>query len=100
AMQRRLFPASSGIRLPIGVGRNASVTGAGGTNAGAVYRPPPGDGEPLPEDEPEEWLQEEPRAISAARQAPGKTEAGDPKKPPVKRPIARRRSTAAERQMK
>jgi Helicase HerA, central domain/Type IV secretion-system coupling protein DNA-binding domain len=101
AMQRRLFPHSSGIRSPFGIGRNGmSATGAGATSAVAVSRPPPGDGEPLPEDEPEEWLQEEYRVVSTARPTAEKKQAGDQEKPPVKRPIARRRSTAAQRQVK
>jgi hypothetical protein len=111
AMQRRLFPASSGIRPPFGIGRNVvSAPGAGSIGAGAGNRPQPGDGEPLPEDEPEEWLEEEYRAVStarrvqenrsAARPAKENKNAGDQEKPPVKRPIARRRSTAAQRQVK
>jgi hypothetical protein len=98
-MQRRLFPASSGIRPPIGIGRNASVTATGTTTPGAVYSSVPVAGEPLPEDEPEEWIQEEQRAILAARSMQEKKPTGDQEKPPVKRPTARRRSTAAERQM-
>jgi hypothetical protein len=101
AMQRRLFPASSGIRSPIGIGRNVmSATGAGASSGGAVCGPTPGDSEPLPEDEPEEWLQEEYRAVSTARPMPENKQTGDQEKLPVKRPTARRRSTAAQRQMK
>jgi hypothetical protein len=99
AMQRRLFPASSGIRPPIGTRSSASTTGIGvTTGAGAVHLPPPG--EPLPEDEPEEWLQEEYRAVEVARATQQQKQASDQETPAVKRPKARRRSTAAQRQLK
>jgi len=91
AMERRLFPASSGIRSPIGIKRTGSAGAAG------ALRPDPHEGEPLPEDEPEEWLQEEERVVSAALPVQENNKTGGHEKPPAKRPTARRRSTAAER---